>query len=188
MTSCLLFRTTTRELPGLRVRRYQAHDWRSLFDLLSFLDGRYPGGLRWLDRRLQDVRDGRARCIVAEFRGVIVGVAIETPKGLKRAKLSTLWVPPAWRGVGVGSRLLSTSVSLWLQAGLEEVWVTTRLALCDDLLPAMSLYGFEPIGLALDRYGPGGTELILGWTPDQLPQAKQSLSEELVQHRDHLLR
>lgn len=73
---------------------------------LGVLAVRYPNGLDWLDRRLDDIECGRAQLWRAGHGKIASGWAIVTPKGLHEAKLSTVYVAPSARGVGWGRKLI----------------------------------------------------------------------------------
>jgi ribosomal protein S18 acetylase RimI-like enzyme len=142
---------------------YAERDRSALFGLLEVVDVRYPGGFRWLDRRLDDVWRGRARCTVVRRESLVVGAAIETPKGDAHLKLSTLWVAPAFRRHGAGTSLVDGLVRRWEREDVADVWVTTDLARCEDLLPSVTRVGFTPLAVCADRYGDGRCEVVYGW-------------------------
>ena len=147
-----------------QLRRYRPQDKAAVLGLLPVVGQRYPAGLSWLDKRLDGVRDGKASCLLAATEdGQPVGVAIETPKGRGRAKLSTLWVTETHRGRGVGSSMLNWLTTSWVRRDIADVWVTTDLEFCDDLRPSIERFGFEPIGLATGKYSPDRTEIVYGW-------------------------
>ncbi len=145
------------------VTPYRPADKKALFGLLGVVDARYPGGFDWLDRRLDDVWFGRARCTVIRAHGFVMGAAIEMPKGHHRLKLSTLWVAPGFRRRGAGTALVDLLVSRWRRHDIDDVWVTTDLARCEELLPAVTRVGFSPRALGIDRYGEGRCEVVYGW-------------------------
>lgn len=149
--------------PSFTLTPYRPTDKNVMFDLLSVVDARYPHGFSWLDRRLDDVWFDRARCTVVRVADLIVGAAIETPKGRDRLKLSTLWVAPTFRRRGAGTALLDLLVARWRQQDIEDVWVTTDLARCDELLTTVTRVGFSPRAVGPDRYGEGRCEVVYGW-------------------------
>lgn len=153
----------------LSTRPYRAEYKGAVVGLLPVVAARYPGGLAWLDRRLDDARDGAARCRLAWLDNRLVGATIETPKGRGRVKLSTVWVDPGARGRGVGRLLLEDAIRGWQRRGVVEAWLTVALAHCDGLLAAAEPRGFEIIGMAADRYWEGETELVLGWNLERAP-------------------
>lgn len=88
------------------------------------LDERYPKGLAWLERRLNDIDAGRADLwqVGAERRAL--GWAIVTPKGLHEVKLSTFYIAPCARGFGLGRRLLDILVADWQRRDIWSARVT----------------------------------------------------------------
>ena len=91
---------------------------------LACLGERYPDGLNWLELRLDDVEAGRAQAWRASLGSLAVGYAIATPKGERRVKLSTLYVAPFARGVGVGRELLKSLANDWCAREVEQAFVT----------------------------------------------------------------
>jgi GNAT superfamily N-acetyltransferase len=153
---------------SVRFRPYRSSDRPKAVRLLPFIDDRYPAGSAWLNRRLSDCADGKATCTLAEnVIGDLVGVAIETPKGARTIKLSTLWVAPSARGRGIGTALVGSLITKWNRAEIEESWVTVGLRYSDLLIRTLEPLGFAPIGLAIDRYIEGESELVLGWKPSE---------------------
>lgn len=75
---------------------------------LGVLGLRYPNGLDWLERRLDDIESGRGQLWQARFEQFAFGWAIVTPKGAREAKLSTIFVSPAARGQGLGRKLIDS--------------------------------------------------------------------------------
>jgi hypothetical protein len=73
-------------------------------EFLFCLGDKYPGGLDWLDRRLDDIGAGRAQLFRVMAGADLAALAIETPKGHHYKKLSTFIVSPLYRRVGVGGR------------------------------------------------------------------------------------
>ncbi|TPV93180.1 MAG: GNAT family N-acetyltransferase [Myxococcales bacterium FL481] len=140
-------------------------DRAGLASLLPTLQARYPNGASWLDRRVDDALRGRAEVMVWGRGGRSDGICIETPKGHRRLKLSTLFVPPLARGRGVGTRLLQSRALTWLHRGLQDVYVTVAAedpATADFFLR----HGFIHRARCAGRYGHGRDELVLGWDPD----------------------
>lgn len=133
--------------------------------LLPVVSHRYPGGRAWLTRRLDDALMGRARCTLATLGRYVAGATIETPKGYRRMKLSTLWVAPWARHQGVGGTLLRHAIAQWHVDNVEEAWLTVGLQHSQSVVAVTSHYGFLTIGIAIGRYREGESELILGWRP-----------------------
>src|SRR5262249_38705925 len=102
-----------------QVRPLLRSDIRNIRQMLRDIHMLYPGGRAWVEQRLQDALDGRARCSIATWRNRPIGVTIETPKGKGRIKLSTVFVCESMRGHGVGSALLRRCTHRWLQEDLS---------------------------------------------------------------------
>jgi ribosomal protein S18 acetylase RimI-like enzyme len=130
----------------------------SLLCELPFL---YPRGDEWLTRRLMDVCRGRAICHLAVRNGDLLGVAIETPKGSRGWKLSTLLVDERSRRQGVGQKLVGTCWKGWVQSGISRNIVTVRKGREKALLGLLRPFGFRIIAEHVDRYGPGRSEVVL---------------------------
>jgi|SoiMethySBSTD1v2_1073268.scaffolds.fasta_scaffold591843_2 N-acetylglutamate synthase-like GNAT family acetyltransferase len=92
--------------------------------LLACLDERYPAGLDWLERRLDDVEVGRAWAWRAGSGRTALGFAITTPKGKRCIKLCTLYVAPAARGFGIGRGLLQAVMDEFRKSEVESAFVT----------------------------------------------------------------
>jgi N-acetylglutamate synthase-like GNAT family acetyltransferase len=132
--------------------------------LLSSLDEKYPGGLAWLDGRLDDVEVQRAFADVAVFGDSMGAIAISTPKGKRGVKLSTFFVHPSLRDQHLGAHLLTRLVRRWSCTDVEQAIVTVdqtdkataaffeRHAFAE--LPGRVCYGLE----RWDR--------VMRWTPN----------------------
>jgi len=92
--------------------------------LLVSLHHRYPGGLDWLERRMDDIEAGRACAWRAGMHHMTLGYAIVTPKGRHRNKLSTLYVTPFARGQSVGGKLLATLIQDSQRREVDDLFVT----------------------------------------------------------------
>ncbi|MET8363204.1 GNAT family N-acetyltransferase [Micromonospora sp. NPDC049580] len=129
----------------------------------------YPQGDQQLFRRLGEVLDGQARCTVAVALGRaggqhLVGVAVETPKGPDRFKLSTLWVDPTMRRRGVGRRLVQNCLCRWAREETEVGFLTVRNQHSASVRSLLVPFGFDQASLELNRYGFGEDELVLQWS------------------------
>lgn len=152
-----------------RIRSFSYRDRASVFELLSILPTLYPRGAYWLDRRLDDALCGRARCTLAvNNRGQSIGVTIETPKEPYRLKLSTIYVHPTFRGLGIGRALLDNCYSAWLREELKQVYVTAALHVSETLFPTISQFGFSLKTVVPGRYGIDRDEVVFDWSPERL--------------------
>jgi GNAT superfamily N-acetyltransferase len=148
------------------LRPYTRSDRFAAFELLKTLPQLYPDGYDWLHRRLIDVEEGKAGCHMATVDGALAGILIETPKGARSLKLSTLWVAAPLRHRGIARRLLKDARSRWLMRELDQVTVTVACGCSPEAVPAFASVGFRPVILAKERYGPNRDELIMAWRPD----------------------
>lgn len=116
------------------------------------LGDRYPGGLDWLERRLDDIETGRADLWqVCEDRRTL-GWAIVTPKGLHQVKLSTFYIAAGVRGLGLGSKLLGALVTDWQRRDILSAHVTVDegdFATCSFF----EVQGFTPLPGSSRAYG-----------------------------------
>lgn len=150
------------------LRPYSPSDRSAVLRLLSILPSLYPEGDLWLDRRLQDVSRGRARCMIADTsRWGPAGLTIETPKGPRKVKLSTIFVDPCFRGYGIGSALLRCCRENWTREKLRNVYMTADLRSAGVMLPLVARFGFKLMTTGFNRYGRDRHEMVLSWLPDQ---------------------
>lgn len=149
---------------NLTLRPFVEADRARVTDLLTDLPGLYPSGGEWLQRRLTDATEQRATCTLAGWQGSIAGLTLETPKGKRRKKLSTLFVHPAYRNRGLGFQLLTNCLESWRRLELDEVIVTARVCNLTTLGPLLGRTGFLQIAIEKDRYGVGCDEAVLRWS------------------------
>ena len=127
-------------------------------ELLDFLPVLYPGGSAWLSRRMSDVARGRATALVAEVSGEMVGVALGILKASGRFKVSTLFVSPTHRGLGLGAELLDSMVVRARVVGANEVYITGAHSVRENLSPLLASRGFVLTATEANRYGQGRHE------------------------------
>lgn len=142
------------------VRSYETCDRQGVFNLLAFLPHLYPEGLAWLDQRLADVEHGRAYCTVALMSERLAGILIDTPKGKRTSKISTLYVHKRAAGQGLGSSLLHANANRWHSRGVDTVYVTVAGCRRAAIDPFLFSSGFVEVANLIDRYGPGRNELV----------------------------
>lgn len=157
----------------IRLRSFRAGDRSAVTALLPHIGAWYPDGEAWLDRRLGDSLSGRATTQLVFHGGLLAGIAIDTPKGARCHKLSTIYVAPWARRQGIGSVLFRWLYSSWVRLGTTAVYVTVNAAK-DDVCSFLEQWGFREQLIVPDRYGPGRSERVLTWNPD--------LGEELAAH------
>ena len=75
---------------------------------------------------IQDYDAKRERCWIAEKDGEVVGSVFLTAKSRTTAKLRLLYVEPAARGLGIGSRLVSECVRFARQARYKKMVLWTQ--------------------------------------------------------------
>lgn len=135
--------------------------------LLAVLPDLYPQGRIWLDRRLDDVLGGRARCTLIEVDNVVAGVAIETPKAFDRLKLSTFLIADEYRNAGVGGCLIRFLHGRWVRDSVGQVHVTVAEHRHDQVRRAFAPVGFLTVAHEVDRYGPGRNEYVMTCLPTE---------------------
>jgi ribosomal protein S18 acetylase RimI-like enzyme len=135
--------------------------------LLRRLGRSYPGGLTWLDRRLDDVEAGRAVLWQAMRGPDLAGLALCTPKGAHQEKLSTFMVDPRFRREGLGRALIGRLQTSWSDRDIDEVRMTvdSQDAATWGFFQA---HGFEPVGGASVDYGGGRIDLVLRWRAERV--------------------
>lgn len=144
---------------GLAMRSLDGDDVDEVKRILVALPVDYPGGDQWLERRLVDVLDGRATCELATLGGRVVGLTIGTPKG-QATKLSTIYVVPTARRVGVASALLDSFIAQACSNGDREIYVTAAHHRWPELQRLFESRGFIVSAVEFDRYGPGRHEVV----------------------------
>lgn len=173
--------TSASGIPGaLALRPYLEGDRSAVVRLLADLPTLYPGGDKWLQRRLDDVVAERATCTLALLGPQPVGISIETPKGRRHRKLSTIFVHPALRGRGIGARLLRVRIGAWTEAELDQVTVTVRARNAQRIASVLIRHGFLPHAYLQDRYGAAEDEIVLSWCNQGVLFGSQELTKSIV--------
>lgn len=148
---------------SLILRPYGRNDRTSVFRLLSILPSLYPKGETWLDHRLDAVIQGKARCNLVTMGNVLVGVTVETPKGKRRLKLSTILVHPFFRGKGIGNLLLDNCRNYWMHSKVDQVYVTVASHIAPNLSSLLHSFDFKANAVEKERYGEGRDEVVFLW-------------------------
>lgn len=145
-----------------QARPFRASDRLAVTDLLDICPRLYPGGDRWLQRRLTDVLHGRAQCTVvhAPHSSRLYAVAISTPKPSGCVKLSTFFVAEDCRQNGLGTFLLHQLMEVWNQQDLKDVYVTVAHHVEAPLARLIEPAGFLRVAMEKNRYGPGRHEAV----------------------------
>jgi DNA-binding MarR family transcriptional regulator/ribosomal protein S18 acetylase RimI-like enzyme len=145
-TADLLVRAATVQLrrvdPGSAMAR------RAVDQYFAELNRRFPNGFDAAAARAADevaVGDGAAVFVVASSDGLPVGCGGVQQLSATTGEIKRMWVDPAWRGAGLGSRLLC-----YLEAvAVELSYQTIRLDTNGTLTDAIALYeraGYYRIG------------------------------------------
>lgn len=151
---------------GVHYRRLQANDLAAVMKSVGpTVDDLYPAGAHKLFHRLEDVLEGAALCTVAVRRGrpgdeLVVGIAVESPKHDDRVKLSTLWVAPTFRRLGIARELVQSCVERWSRNGITA-HLTVRQQCSASVVALLEPFGFSQIAIEPNRYGIGAHEVIL---------------------------
>ena len=146
-------------------RPFEIIDWaggerRPILQLLAFLPKLYPEGGSWLERRLSDVERGVGNCLLLRRHGQVHGILIETDKGRRRRKISTLYLSPAARGIGLGSQMLRMRRVEWIRYQVETAYITVASERLAALQPTLEANGFSKLITCPSRYGSLRDEVI----------------------------
>lgn len=149
-------------------RELKRDDLTRARELLTVLPTLYPDGGAWLERRLDDAMEGRARCTLVEVDNALAGIAIETPKGSARLKLSTFLIADEFRNCGLGGTFIRALHDRWVNDRVQQVHVTVAEHHHDQLNRAFSPVGFLTVAHEQDRYGPQRSEYVMTCLPTEL--------------------
>lgn len=127
--------------------------------LLKDLPRDYPGAEVWLKRRLRDALQGNAESWLADLGGQLAGVVILTPKP-SALKLSTIYVEPRFRGLGLGALLMERALERAADHHFGETYVTVAHHAEPLLQPLLDTRGFIRVATERHRYGWGRHEVI----------------------------
>ncbi len=131
--------------------------------ILPSLGQKYPSGFNWLEQRLNDISNRRARLLAICSGKTIFALAIETPKGHHNVKLSTFIVQSRWRRKGMGERLLCDLRKGWLDSGIDSAHVTVDQAdvLTQDFFVRSCFVRDEATTI---RYSEQRADLLFRWS------------------------
>jgi hypothetical protein len=149
--------------PAISLRPFCRRDRADVFRLLSGLPLLYPKSEVWLDKRLDDVLSGKAKCTLAELGTTPVGLTIETPKGGQKLKLCTIFVDPKFRNMQIGTLLVRDCLKHWIRNEVTQAHVTVDAGKSQYLVPFFSRFAFDLICTEHNRYGTDRDEHILVW-------------------------
>lgn len=146
----------------MNILRNQQFDTQAVRTLLAPIDVKYPCGFIWLDKRLDDIADGRADLWQLTSGGILAALAIVTPKGRHQSKLSTFIVAEHIRNRGVGRQLLAQLTWHWLENNIDSVHVTVDES---DLETGsfFSRNGFHPMEASSVSYGHERRDKVFRW-------------------------
>ena len=136
-TADLLVRAATIQL--CRVDPRSALAMRAVDQYFAELNRRFPSGFDAAAARAADdaaVVDGAAVFVVASGDGLPVGCGGIHQLTATTGEIKRMWVHPAWRGAGLGSRLLRHLEAVAVELGYQTVRLDTNGTLTD----AITLY------------------------------------------------
>ena len=138
-----------------------------LENLLHFLPAIYPNSREWMSRKTDEINCGTTQAlglIASEFaRSRIVGIAICSHKGLRSRKLSTFYVKPRYRRLGLGTALLNQVMDDVVNNGIDDTWVTTSHCESSVLGLFFRRAGFQCVAKRWERYLPDAFEYVYSW-------------------------
>ncbi|AMY20796.1 hypothetical protein HQ606_11755 [Rhodococcus kroppenstedtii] len=98
----------------------------------------------------------------------MAGVAIETPKGSGRLKLSTFLIADEFRNCGLGGTFIRALHDRWVLERVQQVHVTVAENNHDQLNRALRPVGFLTVAHEWHRYGPERSEYVMTCLPTEL--------------------
>jgi ribosomal protein S18 acetylase RimI-like enzyme len=152
---------------GFWLRPLKRSDCAPVLSMLSIIPHLYPRGDKWLETRMDEALDRKAYCGLAMRAPGPIGATIETPKGSRTIKLSTIWVAPPFRKMGVGHALIDACCARWVANGIANAYVTADTRRSEMLFPVLKRFGFERGPIEHQRYGTDRSEAVFLWTRDR---------------------
>lgn len=140
------------------VRRATAQDRLAIAELLAPVRNDYPEFDGWLDRTLSDPTAVLNLGVVDQAK--VHGVAFWKPKDHRTAKLTTFYLHPEARNVGLGQHMLFHCLRQWVEKGVERAFLTAGSEK-EDIIRFCLAFGFRIEGVAHRRYVAGGNEVVL---------------------------
>jgi GNAT superfamily N-acetyltransferase len=135
---------------------------------LAASDRLYPGIDRWWQvKAVPGLATGERRCLVALWDGNVVGAAI-AKVSRNSAKLCSVRVDDALRGLGVGEYLVVNALATLAEAGCARVHYTISEEPYTHYGAFFSRYGFSLLAWQHGRYVRGCDELFFGASVDDV--------------------
>jgi len=136
--------------------------------LLTSIADRYPNFPIWLERKTREIQSHQATATAAfANHGEIIGVIIESYKDQEGSKISTIYVRPDFRSLGIGSYLLASHLARSITEGRRLFYTTFDSSLDADLGGFMKYMGFIPSASHRDRYRVGAIERVYTCTAEE---------------------
>ncbi len=143
------------------IRELRSFDRRQVFSLLNDINTVYPCGFEWLDEKFNDILLRKAYGVGLFAAGDLVGLGIETPKGVREVKLSTLKVRADKRNCGVGFVLMNHLKKRWLKNSVDKAIVTVETSNIGTKNYLKKYGNFTTIDTLSNKYKTGSSEDIL---------------------------
>lgn len=145
---------------SMQVSQYFSWSDAAIQSLLGYLPSLYPKADLWIDKTLQHIESRRSSCFIGHSRGEILGVWIESDKGLRSRKISTIFIDERARGRGLGSSLYDAAYCAWRRQGLDHVYVTVPHCRLPKMQRFLSSRDFYESAYLPSRYGEGRHESV----------------------------
>lgn len=134
----------------------------------------YPGiDSWWQGVVIPGIRTGERVCYAARVKGYIAAVSIGK-RARRSAKLCTLRVHDAFRGFGLGERLLKLTIDELLRTNCQRVHYTISENVFSQCGSFFKPYGFSLISWKKERYTRGIEELVFAASSRRLTQRTNS--------------
>lgn len=128
-----------------------------LADFLSDVSILYPEFDSWLNFKVRrNINTNERKILIAHDGDKIVGVALLKNTQLEQ-KISTFYVSPTYRGLGIGTKLMSQSLEL---LDTNHTFITVSEERNSELSPLLKSTGFTLQQTVPDMYRKGYCELF----------------------------